>query len=63
MIRIYAAPTLTMSMGVAICLGPMGAGINMPSPVGDIAGNCIVTALPSFLQKCQNTTNPNGNPE
>ena len=50
-IRIYASPTLTQKMGVAICLGPYGADLSLPAPVGDISGNCIVTAI-NFDQSC-----------
>lgn len=46
MIRIYAAPTLTAQMGLAICLWNYNAGINLPSPFSDIGGNCIVTSMP-----------------
>lgn len=45
-IRIYAAPTLTSQLGIAICLGSYQAGMNLPSPFSDIGGNCIVTAVP-----------------
>lgn len=45
LIRIYAAPTLTAQLWLAICVGPYNAWINMPSPVADIAWNCIVTAM------------------
>lgn len=45
-IRIYAAPTLTSQLGLAICLGSYQAGMNLPSPFSDIGGNCIVTAIP-----------------
>jgi len=53
MIRIYAMPTLTAQLGLAICMGPYSAGINLPSPLSDIAGNCIVTsvALPCGSKK------------
>lgn len=44
MIRIYVSPTLTMSVGTAICFGPYSAWINLPSPIKHIAGNCIVIA-------------------
>ncbi len=45
-IRIYAAPTLTSQLGIAICLGSYQAGMSLPSPFSDIGGNCIVTAVP-----------------
>lgn len=43
-IRIYVAPTLTMSVGVAVCLGPYAIGSNIPAPFKSIGGNCIVFA-------------------
>lgn len=47
LLRIYLAPTLTMQLWLAVCLGPYDmAGIPMPVPFGDIAGNCIVTKIP-----------------
>lgn len=42
MIRIYVSPTLTMGLGVAICLGPMNISTKIPQPFRDIAGNCVV---------------------
>jgi len=44
-IRIYAAPTLTAQLWIAICAGSQKAWLNIPSPVADIGGNCIVTAV------------------
>lgn len=45
-IRIYAAPTLTAQLGIAICFGPQTVGLKLPSPFSDIGGNCIVTSMP-----------------
>lgn len=45
MIRIYAAPTLTAQLGIAICLGPQTLGSKIPSPFADLGGNCIVTSV------------------
>ena len=45
MIRIYAAPTLTAQLWIAICVWPQKAWLNLPSPIADIWGNCIVTAV------------------
>ena len=45
MIRIYAAPTLTAQLWIAICVWPQKVWINLPSPVADIWWNCIVTAV------------------
>jgi len=45
MIRIYVSPTLTMQLGVSICLGPMAAASKIPPLVWDVAWNCIVFAL------------------
>lgn len=44
-IRIYAAPTLTAQLWIAICVWPQKVWINLPSPVADIWWNCIVTAV------------------
>lgn len=43
-IRFYVAPTLTQSVGIAMCLGPYGVGFNLPAPLKSIAWNCIVFA-------------------
>jgi hypothetical protein len=45
MIRIYAAPTLTAQLWIAICVWPQKAWLNLPSPIADIWCNCIVTAV------------------
>ena len=45
LIRIYAAPTLTAQLWLAICLGPYATSHLFPSPLGDVAGNCIVFAI------------------
>ncbi|MEI7557818.1 MAG: hypothetical protein WCJ45_03115 [bacterium] len=44
--RLYLVPTLTLGMGMAMCFGPYSMGIKLPKPFRDIAGNCIVFALP-----------------
>ncbi|MDR0283205.1 MAG: hypothetical protein LBI53_08225 [Candidatus Peribacteria bacterium] len=36
LIRLYIAPTLTLQIGIAICLGPYATSIALPSPIGDI---------------------------
>jgi len=46
-VRIYVSPTLTMGLGLAVCLGPQAWFNNIPSPFQDVAGNCVVLALPS----------------
>jgi hypothetical protein len=48
MIRIYVAPTLTMSVWVAVCFWPYWAWIRLPNPIKHIAGNCIVIAKKSW---------------
>ena len=45
MIRIYAAPTLTAQMGLAICGGAYSVGSAVPSPYADLGGNCVVTSF------------------
>jgi len=32
MIRLYVAPTTTMSVGFGACFGPYKAGMNIPAP-------------------------------
>ena len=44
-IRIYAAPTLTAQLWIAICMWTYAVWAALPSPVADIAGNCIVFAV------------------
>ena len=44
-IRIYAAPTLTAQLWIAICLGTYMDENIFPSPLADVAGNCIVFAV------------------
>lgn len=56
MIRIYLAPTLTLQLWVAVCLWPMGVGINLPKPFANIAGNCIVTKIPLPIAGCSDTS-------
>lgn len=55
-IRIYAAPTLTAQLGVAVCLMPQRAAINIPSPISDIGGNCVIFAV---KPQCKNSANDN----
>ena len=44
-IRIYAAPTLTAQLGIAVCLLPSAVVNRIESPVADIGWNCIVFAI------------------
>ena len=44
-IRIYAAPTLTAQLWIAICMSPDAVWRNIPSPISDIMWNCIVFAI------------------
>ncbi len=44
-IRIYAAPTLTAQLWIAICLSPDAVWRNVPSPISDIMWNCVVFAV------------------
>lgn len=60
LIRIYAAPTLTAQMGIAICMGPQSAGMSIPSPFADLGGNCIVTAV---SLPCKGSSNGNNSEE
>ena len=45
LIRIYAAPTTTAQLGLAICGGPQKAALAMESPYADLGGNCVVTSF------------------
>ena len=45
MIRIYAVPTLTLQVWIAICLWPYWIWSLIPSPLADIGGNCVVFAI------------------
>jgi len=51
MIRVYLSPTLTMGLGIAFCFWPQRPMSMIPSPLRDIAGNCIVFAIP-FSNTC-----------
>jgi len=44
--RLYMVPTLTLWMGIAICLGPYSVWWALPKPFRDMWWNCIVFALP-----------------
>ena len=44
-IRIYAAPTLTAQLWIAVCMWPYMSEHIFPSPLADIAGNCVVFAI------------------
>ena len=50
-IRIYAAPTLTAQLWVAICMWPYMSEHIFPSPLADIAGNCVVFAIKPQCKK------------
>ena len=54
-IRIYAAPTLTAQLWLAICLWPYSVWSAIPSPFADLGGNCIVFAI---KPQCKNDTPP-----
>lgn len=51
MVRIYLAPTLTMKLGLAVCLGPQAGFDDLPQPIRDIGGNCVVLDIP-FPSAC-----------
>ncbi len=64
--RLYIAPTLTMQIGIAMCLGPYSLWVNLPKPFRDIAWNCIVVALPIPLpcwKKKSSTTDTDQYPQ
>ena len=52
-VRIYAAPTLTMQLGIAICIGQMDTALRLPKPFADVTGNCFVTKVPLPVAGCQ----------
>ena len=45
MIRIYAAPTLTAQLWIAVCVWSYAVWARLPSPLSDVAGNCVVFAV------------------
>lgn len=62
MVRVYAVPTLTLGMGIAICLGPYSLGKTLPKPFRDLGGNCIVFTIPP-LTKCKDKSDNGGQPD
>lgn len=52
-IRIYVAPTLTAQVWVWICVGPYATSKLFPSPLGDVAWNCVVFAVKPQCKKSQ----------
>ena len=54
-IRIYAAPTLTAQLWIAICLWPSAVSKALVSPFADLGGNCIVFAI---KPQCSNDSAP-----
>ncbi|MCK9466717.1 MAG: FG-GAP-like repeat-containing protein [Candidatus Absconditabacterales bacterium] len=45
--RLYLMPTLTAEIGIAMCFGTYNAlELSLPDPFGNIAGNCLVMAVP-----------------
>ena len=50
-IRIYAAPTLTAQLWIAVCMSPEAIWSHIPSPISDIAGNCVVFAVKPQCKK------------
>ncbi len=61
--RLYLVPTLTLGMGMAMCFGPYSMGIKLPKPFRDIAGNCIVFALPPLTTCGWGTTGAKAEPQ
>ena len=52
-IRIYAAPTLTAQLWIAVCMWPYSVGAALKSPWADIGWNCVVFAV---KPQCKNGT-------
>jgi hypothetical protein len=44
-IRVYAAPTLTAQLWIAVCMWPQSGAERIPSPLADLWGNCVVFAI------------------
>ena len=44
-IRIYAAPTLTAQLWIAVCMWPYAVWAALKSPFADVGGNCVVFAV------------------
>ncbi len=66
MFRLYIAPTLTMQIGIAMCMWPYGIAAKIPKPFRDIAWNCVVVAIPLPLpcwKKTNSTTTTDQYPE
>lgn len=45
LIRMYAAPTLTAQLWVALCIWPQKGMNKIPEPMASLGGNCIVTVI------------------
>ena len=56
-IRIYAAPTLTAQLWVAVCMWPQRVAMNVPSPVSDVVGNCVIFAVKPQCKSSWDWTN------
>lgn len=61
-IRIYAAPTLTNQLGIAICISPERIFKKIPSPLSDVAWNCIVFAIKPQCKNKEKTQEDKNNP-
>ncbi len=62
MIRIYAAPTLTSQLWIAVCVSPDKIWKNVPSPISDIMWNCVVFAVkPNCKAKDDDSDSDNPN--
>lgn len=57
--RLYIAPTMTLGLGIALCVGPYGVGAKLPKPFRDIAGNCIIFAIPGAMLPCNGDNSAN----
>lgn len=47
-VRVYAVPTLTLQMGIAICFWPYPLWVAVPPLVRDLWWNCVVAAFPMY---------------
>ena len=61
-IRIYAAPTLTAQLWIAVCMWDYSVWTALKSPFADVGGNCVVFAVKPQCSK-NNTDGDKNDPE
>lgn len=50
---------MTLGIGIAICLGQQTVANTLPKPIRDVAGNCVVFAIPPITD-CKDVSNNGG---